>query len=224
MSRPSDLGAGELLARLESRELSAVETTRASIERVEELNGELNAFVRLNPQAEDEARASDARRAEGRAGPLEGLPVAIKDNLATAGLETGCGSSILDGYEPLRDATVVARLRAAGAIVLGKTNLDEFAMGSSTEHSKHGPTRNPWATSRVPGGSSGGGAHGPGRAGQRYRRFGAAARSILRGHRPEADLRACVALRTGGFRVVPRPGGPDDTRGERCGPPAGGRG
>jgi aspartyl-tRNA(Asn)/glutamyl-tRNA(Gln) amidotransferase subunit A len=147
-----------LLARLDAREVSAIETMRASIERVEELNDELNAFVRLNPHAEDEARESDARRSDGQAGPLEGLPVAIKDNLATAGLETGCGSSILDGYEPQRDATVVARLRNAGAIVLGKTNLDEFAMGSSTEYSKHGPTRNPWDTSRVPGGSSGGSA------------------------------------------------------------------
>jgi aspartyl-tRNA(Asn)/glutamyl-tRNA(Gln) amidotransferase subunit A len=147
-----------MLCRLESRELSSVEIVRALLERIESLDGELRAFVRLNPQVEDEAARSDARRAAGEPGALEGLPVAIKDNINTAGLETSCASRILDGFEPLEDATAVARLREAGAVVLGKTNLDEFAMGSSTEHGKHGGTCNPWDPARVPGGSSGGSA------------------------------------------------------------------
>jgi len=153
-----DLGAGQVLHRLGAREISAVELTRAYLERIDALDPELNAFVRVNPRAEHEAGESDRRRAGGLVGPLEGLPVAIKDNLSTAGLETGCASAILQGFVPPEDATAVARLRRAGAVVLGKTNLDEFAMGSSTEHSSHGATRNPWDRTRVCGGSSGGSA------------------------------------------------------------------
>ena len=158
MSGPADLDAGGVLRALDSGELTAVALTRVLLERISALDGQLRAFVRLDPSAEDQAAACDARRRAGRGRPLEGLPIAIKDNLNTAGFETGCASAILEGFEPLEDATAVARLRDAGAIVLGKTNLDEFAMGSSTEHSAHGPTRNPWDLERVPGGSSGGSA------------------------------------------------------------------
>ncbi len=110
----------------------------------------LNAFISLNRQA--------GRKQDRRDGPLAGIPVAVKDNLATADLPTTCGSRILEDYRSPYEATAVRRLRRAGAIVLGKTNMDEFAMGSSTENSAFGPTRNPWHPERVPGGSSGGSA------------------------------------------------------------------
>ncbi len=158
MSGLAGLDAPILLDLLMRREVSAVEVLHAHLERIAELDRKLHAFLSLNPRAEEEARALDASGPSGGARPLHGLPVAIKDNIATERLTTTCGSRILDGFIPTRDATVVARLRAAGAIVLGKTNLDEFAMGSSTENSAFGPTRNPWDLARVPGGSSGGSA------------------------------------------------------------------
>ncbi|MBA2566077.1 MAG: Asp-tRNA(Asn)/Glu-tRNA(Gln) amidotransferase subunit GatA [Gemmatimonadetes bacterium] len=156
-------GIGGVKARLESGETTAVELVRETLDAIEaaEAGQEgLNAFLSLRRElALAEAEALDWEREEGiEVGPLAGVPVAVKDNIAVADGPTTAGSRILQGFVPPYDAGAVARLKHAGAIVIGKTNLDEFAMGSSTENSAFGPTRNPHDRSRVPGGSSGGSA------------------------------------------------------------------
>jgi aspartyl-tRNA(Asn)/glutamyl-tRNA(Gln) amidotransferase subunit A len=154
LSTAAELGRG-----IAAREYSSVEVTRHFLDRIGRAAKSLNAFVTVTEErALEDARRADARIARGEGGPLTGVPLAHKDIFCTAGILTSCGSRMLSKFVAPYDATVVERLDAAGMVLLGKTNMDEFAMGSSNETSFYGPVRNPWDTSRVPGGSSGGSA------------------------------------------------------------------
>ncbi len=155
-----DLTITEARARLRSGETSAVELLEAVLDRAARTEAQLHAYLTIDRDgAMESAARADADLADGiDHGPLHGIPMALKDNMCTRGLETTASSQILAGYAPPYDATVVGRLRDAGAVIVGKTNLDEFAMGSSTENSAYGTTYNPWDISRIPGGSSGGSA------------------------------------------------------------------
>ena len=152
--------ATELLAQLHAGQVTSVDLTRAYLNQIEQHDAQVNAFLRVDaPAALARAADVDQRRGDGKpVGRLAGLPVAIKDLLCTQGEETTCASRTLEGFEPPYDATVIARLKAADAVLIGKTNMDEFAMGGSTENSAFKKTANPWDLSRIPGGSSGGAA------------------------------------------------------------------
>ncbi len=153
------LTAAELSAKLASGEVSSVEATRAHLDRIAAVDGDVHAFLHVSDHALDVAADIDRRRADGeRLGELAGVPLAVKDVLVTTDMPSTSGSRILEGFLSPYDATPVARSRGAGLVPLGKTNMDEFAMGSSTEHSAYGPTHNPWDLDRIPGGSGGGSA------------------------------------------------------------------
>ncbi|MBI3897385.1 MAG: Asp-tRNA(Asn)/Glu-tRNA(Gln) amidotransferase subunit GatA [Gammaproteobacteria bacterium] len=148
----------ELAAALRTRKISSVELTQAFLARINKYK-DLNAFITVDPERSlAQARAADAALAKGQAGALTGVPIAQKDIFCADGWLTTCGSKILSNFVAPYDATVIARFNAAGAVILGKTNMDEFAMGSSNENSFYGPVKNPWDTAAVPGGSSGGSA------------------------------------------------------------------
>ena len=152
--------ASELAEMLAAGTTTSVDITQAHLDRIAAVDGDVNAFLHVNAAVSLEAaKASDARRAAGAPlSPLDGVPIAIKDVLVTTDMPSTSGSKILEGWMSPYDATVVTKVREAGLVPLGKTNMDEFAMGSSTEHSAYGPTRNPWDLDRIPGGSGGGSA------------------------------------------------------------------
>ena len=153
------LTAADLASRLAAGEVSSVEAIRAHLDRIAAVDGDVHAFLHVSDHALEVAADIDRRRAAGETlGELAGVPLAIKDVLVTTDMPSTSGSKILEGFLSPYDATVVARSRAAGLVPLGKTNMDEFAMGSSTEHSAYGPTHNPWDLDRIPGGSGGGSA------------------------------------------------------------------
>ena len=153
MIRKSLKALGQALA---AREISSVELTRLYLDRIKRLNPQLNAFITVDAEKSlAQAGTADGLRATGEAGPLTGIPLAQKDIFCTKGWLTTCGSKMLGNFVSPYDAKIIENFNAAGAVILGKTNLDEFAMGSSNENSHFGPVHNPWDLERVPGGSSG---------------------------------------------------------------------
>jgi len=153
------LTLAEIARGLADKKFSAEELTRTLLARIAHLDPQLNSFITVTPEhAIAQAQAADARRANGESGALLGVPLAHKDLFCTQGIRTSCGSKMLDNFQAPYDATVVAKLNAAGAVTLGKLNMDEFAMGSANENSHYGAVKNPWNLAHVPGGSSGGSA------------------------------------------------------------------
>ena len=150
--------AADMAAALASGETTSVALTQAHLDRIAEVDKDVHAFLHVDSEgALAQAALADKKRAAGeKLSPLAGIPLALKDVMVQKGIPTTCGSKMLEGWRPPYDSTVVSKLRAADVVILGKTNMDEFAMGSSTENSAYGPTHNPWDLSRIPGGSGGG--------------------------------------------------------------------
>ncbi len=147
----------ELSNELASKKISSVELTRLFLDRIKQMDGKLNSFITVTEDyALKTAQAADDLRAQGKAGRLTGIPIAHKDIFCTDGIKTTCGSKMLDNFIAPYDATLVKKMKAAGTVIVGKTNMDEFAMGSSNETSFYGTVKNPWNLDHVPGGSSGG--------------------------------------------------------------------
>ena len=159
MANLHEMTATELARVLREKKASSVEITEAFLKRIEAVEEKVHSYVSLTPElALDMAKEADRRLAIGQGRPLTGVPIAVKDNMCINGHRTTCGSKILHNFVPPYDAEVVTRIREEGMVILGKANMDEFAMGSSTETSYWGPTRNPWNLDMIPGGSSGGSA------------------------------------------------------------------
>ena len=216
---------------LAAREFSARELTQALLRRIDRVGADLNAFITVTEnEALAQADAADRALAANEAGPLTGLPIVHKDLFCTAGVRTTCGSRILENFVSPYDATVVARLKAAGAVMLGKTNMDEFAMGSSNETSYFGPVKNPWQTDFVAGWLIGRIRRGGRRAaraggdGHGHRRLHSAACGADRHRWHQADLWPGLALRDGRVCVESRSGRRDYAHGRRCGVDVAGHG
>ena len=198
--------AVELGKAIKDGQVSVVEATQACLDSIEACEKDYNSFVTVDregalAQAEEVQKKIDAGELNG---PLAGVPIAIKDNMCQEGVQTSCSSKILSNFVPTYTAEAVVKLKEAGAVIVGHTNMDEFAMGSTTETSYFGETRNPWDTNRVPGGSSGGSAAAVGAMCPRfrYRWIHQTAGFILRCYRNQANLWKSVKIRTYSIRFI----------------------
>ena len=224
---PTDLTratAAALADALASKTISSVEVTQAHLDRIAAVDGQVHSYLHVDSRGRPRPGPRGRRATSGRArasAPLAGVPIAVKDVMTTKGVPTTCGSRILEGWIPPYDATVVTKLREAGLPILGKTNMDEFAMGSSTEHSAYGPSHNPWDLDRIPGGSGGGSSsvlasfQAPLATGTDTGGSIRQPAAVTGDRRHEADLRRRLALRPRRARQLARPGRPVRPHGAR---------